>query len=253
MNRFVRLVQLIGVNSVPLWGATHGWSPATLLVIYWFENFLGGLLVAARIAIHRRTTRKQGHFVVEEVRHGRKMFVTGSFLRHFAVLALGFTAAHGFFLAIVLLIATSNGRIHWTEGGRELSTALLSTTFFLLLGFVADLPGVASRPFGWIRSMRNFALGRTFVIHLTIVIGMIAAGVTNRPAAFFIVFVAFKFLLDAGSLIRTSDPLGPPPDWLADAMRRQEAGERLEDHESYWASRWRVDSAAAHEAEKTVP
>lgn len=63
MNPVMRLVQTLGVTSVPLGGFfVGGWSPATLLAVYWFENLFGTLLLAARIAVHWRLTRKRGHY-----------------------------------------------------------------------------------------------------------------------------------------------------------------------------------------------
>ncbi|MBI2834124.1 MAG: hypothetical protein HYX76_06825 [Acidobacteria bacterium] len=39
-----------------------GWSYSTALVLYWWENFFGSLLIAIRIVLHRRLTRKRGHY-----------------------------------------------------------------------------------------------------------------------------------------------------------------------------------------------
>lgn len=63
MNPIVRFVQTVGITSVPLGGFfVGGWSPATLLAVYWFENLFGSLLIAARIGLHWRLTRKRGHY-----------------------------------------------------------------------------------------------------------------------------------------------------------------------------------------------
>lgn len=246
MSRPLRVVQLVGVNAVPLWGVAHEWSAATLLAIYWYESLLGVLLITARIHLHRRLTGKRGHFMVETTVGGNKRYVDGSFLHHFLLLGVLFTAAHGIFLGALVGIAALKGRLDLTESFAQITGSLVATTVSLLIGFAGDLPHIAERPFAWIRSMRNHAIGRTFIVHVTIVVGMLLVSVT----AFLWVFVVLKLLFDVGTLLKWSDVRDAPPQWLAEAMKKQQAGEALEDHESYWIHRWEVDSAAAREAEE---
>jgi hypothetical protein len=253
VNRLIRLVQLIGVNCVPLWAVQHEWSPATILALYWYESLLGGLLVAARMWLHRRLTRKRGHFMVESVRGRTKSYVHGSFLHHYLLLGLGFTAAHGIFLFALLAISVSKGYVQLSEGVAAATGAFVTTTSFLLFGFLADLPNLAERPFAWIRSMRNQMFGRTFLIHLTLIVGMLAVSFTNSVKGLLYVFVAFKLVMDLAGLLRWHDGSEEPPEWLTAAMRRQSEGAPLEDFEQFWIARWKVDSEAAQQAELEMP
>src|SRR5437660_1381164 len=100
MRRLWRLLIAIGINAVIIWGVGwEGWSGATALTVYWFENLFGSILVAVRIAIHRWLTRKRGHF-----RAQLGVTTTGpkggfdSFLSEFLAGSLAFTLGHGVFL-----------------------------------------------------------------------------------------------------------------------------------------------------------
>lgn len=98
-----RLLQILGVNSIPAFGYFGaGWSPGTTLIVYWFENLLGSLFVAARIALHRRMTHKRGHYramVTKTIkaRSGVGQSVTtvalSTFLSYFLTTSIIFTLA----------------------------------------------------------------------------------------------------------------------------------------------------------------
>ncbi len=63
MGRIVRLLQVVGVNSVPAFGVfAAGWTATTALALYWCENVLVILLVGLRLWLHRRSTHKRGHW-----------------------------------------------------------------------------------------------------------------------------------------------------------------------------------------------
>lgn len=63
MRRFPRLLQVLGVNSVPVVGVLAAdWTEATALALYWCENVMVTFLVGLRIGLHRRATAKRGHF-----------------------------------------------------------------------------------------------------------------------------------------------------------------------------------------------
>ena len=48
---------MLGVNSIPIVGVLVGdWSPATALSVYWCENLIAALLIAARLALHAAGT-----------------------------------------------------------------------------------------------------------------------------------------------------------------------------------------------------
>src|SRR5262249_39938386 len=111
-----RLLPLVGANAVPLAGVfLRGWSGPTALTLYWFESFLGSLLVAVRIATHDAWTGKRGHGRRQLALQGgnvagaegaKKRRVTPknaygaphTFLREFLVAACAATGFHGLVL-----------------------------------------------------------------------------------------------------------------------------------------------------------
>jgi hypothetical protein len=161
---------------------------------------------------------------------------------------LVFSAAHGVFLAFVLALAPA-----FQRAGTDLAqvrAALLPMSGFLLLGFFGDLIGIRQRPFAWIRRMRDHALQRMVVIHLTIVFGMLAAALLHGPSGLLGVFVVLKFLLDLNSWVPQWNP-ERPPGWLArtfDRLRRPDQPTFSE----FWTKERREEQESAEAAERVL-
>ena len=100
---------MLGVNAVPALGwFVGGWSAGTTLVVYWFENVVACLFLSMRIWLHGRWVPSRGHFKYQP-RKEAKRSSGGSFLGGFMTTSLIFSAAHGFFLAVIFLMLTQNG------------------------------------------------------------------------------------------------------------------------------------------------
>ncbi len=57
------LLQPVWMCGVALYGLiAGGWSPASVVVCFWFEKLTRVILMAAQIYIHREATRKRGHY-----------------------------------------------------------------------------------------------------------------------------------------------------------------------------------------------
>jgi len=217
-----RLLQALGVNSVPAVGFLgQGWSIGTTLALYWVETVLVIALVATRIVVHRRLTRKAGHWNVPletrvtvarrtSIRHGQTTFLAG-----FLGIMVPFTAGHGLFLGLLIfLVLPEFGGPAAGVALADLETGALAVAMFLVMGLLFDLIGLRDRPFRWIERVAERAQGRMFVTHLTIIFGMLAMSVWEAPAALFAVFVGLKTLVDLGSLVpERVEPLEPPR-WL---------------------------------------
>ncbi len=76
------LLQPVWMCSVTLYGLLlGGWSPASVIVCFWFEKLTRVSLVAARIFIHREVTQKRGHFRKHlDMDIGTKDWKTGKFV-----------------------------------------------------------------------------------------------------------------------------------------------------------------------------
>ncbi|HSL82589.1 MAG TPA: DUF6498-containing protein, partial [Thermoanaerobaculia bacterium] len=211
-----RTLRVLGVSGVPATGYFGaGWSIGTLLLLYWIETILMTMVVAALIVLHRRRTRKAGHwnssYTVTTTRGGKTTTRYGetTFLKGFLSVMVPFTAAHGLFVVMFAFLVFPQ------EVGPEagvsfdaLGNGLLAIGLFLLGGLLFDLPGLGERPFRWVESQVTRAQGRMIVTHLTIIFGAGAMAMFEAPLAFLAVFVALKSLVDLGGLFpdRSSKP-----------------------------------------------
>lgn len=215
-----RLLQALGLNSVPAFGYFgQQWSVGTTLAVYWIETVLVIACVAVRIILHRRVTRKAGHWNVPVSTHTttrgrvRLRHHTSTLLAGFLTIMGVFTAAHGVFLAmLVFVVLPQQGAGIATA---DLSAAVTMMGLFLALGLATDLIGLRERSFRWIERTVELAQGRMFVTHLTIIFGMGAMAYWGAPGALFAVFVGLKTLVDLGSLVPERELQPDPPGWLA--------------------------------------
>ncbi|MEP0774524.1 MAG: hypothetical protein HRF46_09200 [Acidobacteriota bacterium] len=217
-ERLARLGQVLGVNAVPVAGFFGaGWSQASALAVYWVEGALSIAFVAARIALHRRWTRKVGHYRRATFEHqkGEPGAVgSGSLLGSYLSVAIPFTAVHGLFLAIILFLFLPQ---KYPDAARlslaDVEKGAFGVLVFLVLGFLVDLVGLRQRTFRSIELATERAMGRIFIVHLTILIGVAASVYFEGPAAFFAVFAGLKLLFDLGGLLPQRDREAAPPAW----------------------------------------
>lgn len=217
-----RLLQAIGVNTVPAAGYFgSAWSIGTTLSLYWIETVFVTLLITLRIVLHRRWTRKAGHWNVPfetrttsagrtSVRRGKTTFLAGFLL----VMGI-FTAAHGIFLALMVFLVVPKEAPSEAVAFADLQAGATAMATVLGLGLAVDLVGIRDRPFRWIERMAGLAQGRMVVTHLTIILGMGAMAIWNAPWALFAVFIGLKSLIDFGGVFPERDAGPDPPRWLA--------------------------------------
>lgn len=212
MPRIGRLAQLIGVNTIPVAGVFWGdWSDATAIAFYWCETALVVFFVALRLVIHRRVTRKRGHYVETRTsrNHGPWKIGVTTYNVAFLTTATAFSIGNLIFLLVLLGLFTDN-----VGGGvidlNALKQGLLIALLFVGIGFAIDIPGMAARPFAWVRLMAEGALWRVFVIYIAIFIGVFCAVVLDRPHAMFGVFFSLKLFTDVASNFKQWDPVDPP-------------------------------------------
>jgi hypothetical protein len=236
-------------NAVPVWGFFHErWTPSTTLVVYWAETVIGTLLIAWRMAIHRRLTHKRGYEIetpakvtVGDPSHPVHVRYVGTFLTG----ALLFTIVHGIFLAVLVFsVLPENGG--GSVDARAVREGVLAIAGFLALAFLLDLVGLKERPFAWIRSMADAAFSRIVVVHMTIILGMFGVLALHRAQAVFTVFVALKFLADVTAHTPRREPREPPA-WMRRAFDRV-SGEKG-GFAAYWTKKEAKEEARAAEDE----
>jgi hypothetical protein len=227
-------------NAIPVWGFFRAnWSPATTLVVYWCETLIGTLLVALRMALHRRLTHKRGYVVEEPVvqvsvsnKGGPARPVRMGYVSGFLVGALGFTFVHGIFLGVLVAFVLPDAGGGSVDRG-ALREGVLAIGGFLVLGFLLDLVGLRRRPFAWIRSMAEGTFARIIIVHLTIVIGMFLTLALHRARPLFTLFVVLKVLAD----VTAHTPQWRPkeaPGWMSRLFDRVPGKSGSEDFAAYW-------------------
>lgn len=211
-----RVAQTLGLNSVPVAGVfAEGWSSGTALALYWIESALVIGFVVARIALHRRRTRKAGHWRAPQFTTTGRFGGAGSLLGSYVRFALPFTVIHGVFLGTMLALVTVNRpELDLGIGAVDLAIGAAAVAALLLAGFLLDLVGLAERPFRWVERIAERALGRVFVVHATIVFGLLATAWTDGPAGLFAVFAGLKTAVDLGSFFPERESSLGPPRWL---------------------------------------
>ena len=236
MTRIAHLVTTLAVIAVPAAGwFTQDWSGGTTLAVYWFETLAMCLFIMARVALHQRWSPRRGHFSYTASSTNRRSSQTSSFLAGFAMSSLAFCAAHGVFLAAVLFLLDKEGDsalagVDWRSIGLGCSTVLA----FLAVDFAVDLFSLRTWSFWQLERTAVGGLGRIVVVHLTLVFGLIAVGVTGAPEALFGIFVVLKSLFAVSTALPQWEP-AVAPKWLGRVMNRVPTGQRGRRFEDSWA------------------
>lgn len=260
-RQLLRLLQLLGINGVPAFGLFGaGWSPATVLALYWWETLLTSLLLGLLIARHRRLTRKRGHYrqqiqasvTVQSGTGEKRPHKFGSFLSEFLTVSLFFTFVHGVFLAFIfLMVGTSENGLGVDRGALE--TALPAIALLAALGLAIDLIRVGDRPFAWLRKRSEGVIGRVMLIQVTIIFGMLFMVTRDKPMAFFSVFLGLKLMADIGAYLPQWEPKEAPGclTGVMNRIGRGDGGPKGEDFAAYW-KRTDSEKAALEAADEEV-
>lgn len=207
-------------NAIPLYGVLRlDWSVTNVLVMYWLENLLVAVFTCLRIAAHRQLTHKRGHWRAGQLgsssTNGKPS--KAGLLGEYATVAFVFTLAHGVFVAVIALLLASKHPHdpHWRFSWDAVRQGALMLSLVLAAGFAADLPGMRSRSFAWIKAQVQQRMGRVLVLHLAIIFGMAAMAATDSPLGILYVLIGLKTLWDV-ALTRVVAASAPkqPPRWL---------------------------------------
>jgi hypothetical protein len=236
VTRAAHVLTLLAVIAVPFIGwFAEDWSGATTLAVYWFETLALCMLISTRVLVHQRWTPRRGHFEYQGPNTVQDEAQTSSFLSGFVPVSVAFTAAHGVFLGIILLVLNHDGHgqivvIDWHSVG----FGCLSVFMLLAFNFLIDLLSLRRWSFWQLERLANGGLSRIIVVHLTLIVGFIAVAITSAPDAFFGVFVVLKSLAALSGVLPQWEP-SVAPKWLTNIMNRvpnAQPGKRFED---FWA------------------
>ena len=255
----ITLLLVLAVNAVPIYGALEfGWSAPTLLVLFWCENAIGIGFTCLRIALHRRFTRKRGHWNVT-ASGGASGGLPGkatTLLMSYAVPSIVFTAAHAIFVfAIAFALASKHpGDPFWQFSFEQLRIGLEWITAFMLVDFAKDLLMLRGHSYAWIKRYSDQRMGRVIVLHLGIIFGMGALAFFDSPLAPLCVLMGLKALLDlAWSWGSGAEPVpAEPPQWsvkLAGSLGGMAGGFGEEEFRRRWQAEREAEQRAAIENE----
>ncbi len=190
------------MNGIPLAAVIYtGGSPAILLLLYWFETVLMVATGAIRIVLHRRATRRAGHYVSATVASHKDATAAtvqhalggeNDFLKGFLGITVIFTIAHGVFVLLLVFLFKVAGPVTWEEARVALNYAIFVQGTFLLW----DLPRLR----GWSFAQLGRAIGevqlRVLVTQLGLIFGLPVMGMTGSPWGLVGTFVALRALTD---------------------------------------------------------
>lgn len=252
--RLIACLMVLAVNAVPVVGVLqHGWSVASVLVLYWFENLLVAVCTCIRIAVHRRFSRKRGHWRDGQLgvsSNGKP--VRGGLLTEYATGAFVFTLAHGVFVAVIVfaLGQEQQDEAMWRFSLQQVGFGALVIAAMLALDLVFDLATIRSRSYAWMQDQARRRMGRVVILHLVIIFGMMAVVITDSPLGIFYLLVGLKTLSELGSAAAGDGAAGEPPAdgipeeppaWvlkLADRMGKHKGGAEA------FRAKWKQDRLA---------
>jgi len=213
MYQLVRIAQLIGLNAVPGFGfLSLKWTAGTVLMLYWIENLFGSVLIALRIDLHRRLTRKRGHYVSHNtgvtIGDGPNKKTVGTIFASFLLTSIIFTLVEGIFLVALLTQLPDSDAVDFNS--LRLGVRLVGG--FLAAGFLIDLIGIRQRPFFWVHRIADAMVARVLVMFFVVLIGVWAVAFFNASRAFIIVFLILKTFVDIRSELPESET-GEAPQW----------------------------------------
>ena len=211
------VVALVTANAVPLIGVLFlGWSVWNILIVYWLENGIVGAVNILKIA------RAEGDGLMSGVQiNGRtpnglaKAALIPFFVVHYGL----FWLVHGIFVLTLPLFTSIAGAVDggpepFIGGGSEpvIDIGLRGGGVDLgWIGFAVVALAVSHGLSYWWNFLHGgeyrrvsaaqqmFApYGRLVVLHLTIIFGALALGLTGAPAVAVAILVGIKTLLDVG-------------------------------------------------------
>ena len=202
------LLQILVLNGVTLYGVYFlGWPWGTALVLYWCETLLGACFIILRMLLHRGLTHKRGYYRGQlgiqkhtklrtpfGIQNKNKPFK--SFIPEFVTGSLVFGLVHGVFLGF--LIGELEDHEITTVDVSAVKKGVAAMALVMVGSFALDCQNLRGRPFAWIRDLAIRSMGRTIVVHLTILLGLFALKVFGLSQFPFILFAVLKILLEIG-------------------------------------------------------
>lgn len=222
-------VSLVGANLVPLAGVVFWqWSVSSIVILYWFENVVIGLINVARMLMFapaesslaavvgvpraRASVLGQavGHLNVKAIAYGIKFFMIPFFIIHYFM----FCAGHGIF--IFAMFEDQAGYFPEPAGMELIGTLWRAVDIFAtplaVAAAVLALSHVVSFLVNYIgggeyrrldlQRLMMMPYGRIVVLHLTIIFGGMATMALGEPIWVLVILVILKIGVDLKMHVR---------------------------------------------------
>lgn len=181
---------LILANVVPIFGVLFlGWDAIAILVLYWLESVILGLLNIPKILACRRIGGPASTAIFGN------LFITGFYIFHFGM----FTGVHGVFLAEmfgagpIMEGLMTGGPILWTA-----ATFLISHLFSMFVNFFGK-----KEYLGRNSGEQMFSVyGRVFVMHFVVLLGGFAVQSFGSPLYAVLMLIGLKTAIDLAAHIK---------------------------------------------------
>lgn len=190
---------LVAANLVPLYGVLAlGWTVLSVVVLFWLENIVIGVLNALRMAVADPGNRVAG---------AQKLFLVPFFCVHYGL----FTAIHGLFVFSLFGGESYLARVDglWTaEAARRvieesaLWPALAALALSHLFSFVLNYLGRGEYRHARPAVLMRAPYGRVVVLHVAIIGGAFLVMEFDSPLWALVLLIALKIGLDLRAHLR---------------------------------------------------
>lgn len=201
-------VAIVLSNLIPVFGVAFlGWDAVQILILYWVENLVIGILTLPRILAARAPDiRQQGThdpFAQAQVAGlGNRAFTGCFFVVHYGIFCIGH-AVFAFMLAgdfVEREGAGAPGVWERTFGSSGFYWAILAIAVLNVVSQVRDwwVPGKWREAIPTVEMFRPY--GRIFVLHITVLLGAWVLASTHAPTYAVLLLCVLKAVAELGGL-----------------------------------------------------
>jgi len=202
----VALGILLAVNALPLVGVLlWGWNLWSILILYWLENGIVGLLNVGKIALARGWGGAGA----------AKIVLIPFFLLHYGL----FWLVHGVFVLFALPLFANVGAA-LTSGDPGIAQPGPNWNAILWAGIALAISHVASFGLNYVGRREYLTAtpigqmfapyARVFVLHLTIILGAFVSAALGNPIGALVVLVVLKTAIDVALHLREHTAVAGP-------------------------------------------
>jgi len=194
------VVALLIANAIPLVGVLIlGWSVWTILILYWLENGVVGVFNVLKM------TRAEGPTVEGSARwrvNGRPadQLTRAEMIPFFTIHYGIFWLVHGVFVLTLPQMAGIAGTVDLARGVNPLTILVAIVALSISHAVSYRLNFIGREEYRRVSPAAQMfkPYGRLLILHITIIFGALAIGLTGAPAAAVAVLVGLKTALDLG-------------------------------------------------------